>query len=224
MEKCAQLILQLPSELVVARGNCTLRSRAPCIWQFLFAVWVYSSWRNAWFNSGYMLCVSSWCFWKVFFVKVNSNLEVDSRPALLTEASQFGEVCTVSASGCLSCYTLKYGHYFHEARVSGSRLLIVSVLRQKSFSCVRHRRGCEVAGSLDSQVTRHQLVSETHCSVVVPCGHTHRSTKPASKTTTTTAATTTRRTRRTTKTTHNNHNNHRRLSQAHPFLLCLHLS
>ena len=35
-------------------------------WQFLFAVWVYSSWRNAWFNSGHMLCVSSWCFWKVF--------------------------------------------------------------------------------------------------------------------------------------------------------------
>ena len=49
----------------------------------LFAVWVYSSWRNAWFNSGHMLCVSSWCFWKVFFVKVNSFLEVDSRPALL---------------------------------------------------------------------------------------------------------------------------------------------
>ena len=33
----------------------------------LFAAWVYSSWRNAWFNSGYMLCVSSWCFWKVLF-------------------------------------------------------------------------------------------------------------------------------------------------------------
>ena len=83
MEKCAQSTLQLPSELVVARGNWTLRSRAPCTWQFLFAVWVSSSWCNAWFNSGYMLCVSSWCFWKVFFVKVNSFPEVDSRPALL---------------------------------------------------------------------------------------------------------------------------------------------
>ena len=56
---------------------------SPSIWLFLFAVWVYSSWRNAWFNSGYMLCVSSWCFWKVFFVKANSFPEVDSRPALL---------------------------------------------------------------------------------------------------------------------------------------------
>ena len=79
----AEWILQLPSEPVVARGNWTSRSRAPCIWQFLFAVLVYSSWRNAWFNSGYMLCVCSWCFWKVFFVKVNSFPEVDSRPALL---------------------------------------------------------------------------------------------------------------------------------------------
>ena len=40
---------------------------------------VYSSWRNAWFYNGYMLRVSSWCLWKVFFVKENSNLEVDSR-------------------------------------------------------------------------------------------------------------------------------------------------
>ena len=50
--ECAQSILQLPSEPVVALGIWTLRSLAPCIWQFLFAVWVYSSWRNAWFNSG----------------------------------------------------------------------------------------------------------------------------------------------------------------------------
>ena len=34
-------------------------------------------------------------------------------------------------------------------------------------------------------MTCHQLVSVTHCSVVVLCGHTHRSSKPASKTTTT---------------------------------------
>ena len=83
MEKCAQSTLQLQSELVVARGNRTLRSRAPCTWQFLLAVWVYSSWRNAWFYSGYMLCVSSWFFGKVFFVKVNSFPELDSRHALL---------------------------------------------------------------------------------------------------------------------------------------------
>ena len=51
---------------VAFRGKLTLRSRAPCNWQFLFAVWVYSSWRNAWFNSGYMLCVSFWCFLEGF--------------------------------------------------------------------------------------------------------------------------------------------------------------
>ena len=43
------------------------------------------------------------------------------------------------------------------------------------------RDGGGVAGSLDSQVTRHQFVSVTHCSVVVLCGHTHRSSKPASQ-------------------------------------------
>ena len=40
---------------------------------------------------------------------------------------------TVSASGCMSCNTLKSGHCFHEPRVCGSRLLTVSVLLQKSF-------------------------------------------------------------------------------------------
>ena len=28
----------------------------------LFAVWLYSSWRNAWFNNGYMLRVGFWYF------------------------------------------------------------------------------------------------------------------------------------------------------------------
>ena len=40
-------------------------------------------WRNGWFNSGFMSCVSSWRFCKVVFVKVSSTPEVDSRPALL---------------------------------------------------------------------------------------------------------------------------------------------
>ena len=35
-------------------------------------------------------------------------------------------------------------------------------------------------------MTCHQLVSVTHCSVVLPCGHTHRSSKPASNTNTNT--------------------------------------
>ena len=78
----APSMLQLLPQRVTL-GNWTLPSRVPRIWQFLFAVWVYSSWRNAWFNSGYMLRVSTWCFWKVFFVKENSNPDVDSRPALL---------------------------------------------------------------------------------------------------------------------------------------------
>ena len=55
---------------------------SPLYLAVLFAVWVYSSRRNAWFNSGYMLCVSSWCL-DSFFVKVDSYPEVDSRPALL---------------------------------------------------------------------------------------------------------------------------------------------
>ena len=50
----------------------------------------------------------------------------------------------------------------------------------------RGLRGGGVARSLDSQVTCHQLVSVTHCSVVVSCGHTHPSRQQASKTTTTT--------------------------------------
>ena len=46
---CARLRVTLSEELrtvdtsVAFRGNWTLRSRAPCIWQFLFAVWVLSS-------------------------------------------------------------------------------------------------------------------------------------------------------------------------------------
>ena len=42
----APSMLQLLPERVTP-GNWTLRSRAPRIWQFLFADWVYSSWRNA---------------------------------------------------------------------------------------------------------------------------------------------------------------------------------
>ena len=163
--ECAQSFLQLPpsrwSGISCSLSGCTL--------------------LGAMLGSTVGTCYASApVFWKAFFVKANS-----------IGASQFGEVRTVSASGCLSCYTLKSGHYFHEPCVFGSRLLTVSVLLQKSFSCVRHRRGGGVAGSLDSQVTATNFVSETHCSVVVPGGHTHRSSKPASTTTTTT--TTTRR-------------------------------
>ena len=68
---------------------------------------------------------------------------------------------TVSASGCLGCYTLKSGHYFHEPRVFGSHCSLFQYCVRRVFSCVRHRRCGGVAGSLDSKVTRHQLVSET---------------------------------------------------------------
>ena len=47
----------VPEEWVDEFG-CTT---SPLYLAVLFAVWVYSSWRNAWFNSGYMLCVKSWC-------------------------------------------------------------------------------------------------------------------------------------------------------------------
>ena len=117
---------------------------------------------------------------------------------------QNGEVCTVDAVQrdtltyrftkiCAQLmlrffpwwFAWKSGHYFYVPR-SWQSLGCCFSLQLRSFSpCVRHRRGGGgVAGSLDSQVTRHQLVAETHCSVVVLCGHTHRSSKPASITTT----------------------------------------
>ena len=80
MEKCVQSILQWPSLFSHKEfGHFVHEPFEPG--SSLFAVWVYSSWRHAWFNSGYMSRVSSWCFRKVFFVKENSNPEVDSRPA-----------------------------------------------------------------------------------------------------------------------------------------------
>ena len=57
--------------------------------------------RNAWFDSGYMFCVSLGAFGRlahISYVKGNSDLEVDSRPALRRAASRFGEVSIVDAS------------------------------------------------------------------------------------------------------------------------------
>ena len=96
-------------------------------------------------------------FGRFFFVQVNSFPEIDSRPAFvgphsLDKCAQF----PLRVAGLLhfEVWTL-----FPRASRIWQPLLIF--LHQKSFSCVRHRRGGGVARSLDSQVTLHQLVSET---------------------------------------------------------------
>ena len=150
----------------------------------LFAVWVYSSWRNAWFNSGYMLRVSSWCFWKVFFVKENSNPEVDSRPAPL--GPRFYADWRRSVHN--RCFRFSELLHFEISTLCPRALRIwqsvahcFSFASEEFFLC-QTEKGWRGRRGLDSQVTCHQLVSETHCSVVL-CGHTHRSSKPAFTTT-----------------------------------------
>ena len=133
---------------------------------YLFAVWVYSSWRNAGFSSRYVLCVSSWCWWKGFLCE--GELESCGRFSSCSHGA--------SVRSLEKCVTSL-------AYLAASCSLFQFCFR-RVFPCVPHKRGGGVAGSLDSQVTCHQFVSETHCSVVVLCGQTHRSSEPASKTTT----------------------------------------
>ena len=88
-------------------------------------------------------------------------------------------------------FTMNSGHYFHEplvlCSIFSSRHVapddFLGALDDEEFFVVEGSGGGGVARSLDSQVTL------THCSVVVLCGHTHRSSKPASKTTITTTTT-----------------------------------
>ena len=82
MEKCEKSILQLPS--LFSHSEFGHYVTSPLYLAVLFAVWVYSSWRNAWFNSA-----SAPCVWTVFFVKLDSYPEVDSRPALLGPQFRF---------------------------------------------------------------------------------------------------------------------------------------
>ena len=63
-------------------------------------------------------------------MKVNSFPEADSRSP---GASQFGEVRTGSASGCLACYTLKSGNYFREPRVFGSHCALFQLCVRRVF-------------------------------------------------------------------------------------------
>ena len=132
-------------------------------------------------------------FWRVFFVKANSFSEVDSRPALLGPRSL--EKCAqFLLRVALGCYTLKSEHYFHELRVFGSHCSLFQFCVRRVFSCVRHRRGGGVAGSLDSQVSRHQLRLRDCCiGITAVDKHTveHASETTTTTTTTTTTATTT---------------------------------
>ena len=149
----APSMLQLLPQLVTL-GNWTLRPRASRTWQ---SVWVYSSWRNAWFNSGCLTCVSSWCFWKVFFLKEISNPEVDSRPALL------GPRYAVWRSMHILCFRLLELPHF------GILTLFPRVSRvwqpvAHRFSFAPEEFPGEV-GSLDSPGDRHQFSLQRRCSL-----------------------------------------------------------
>ena len=76
--------------------------------------------------------------------------------------------------------TWKCGHYFLRALAPGSHLLAVLALLLRSFFlCQTQGGGGGVAGSFDSQVTCHQLVSVTdvatqggvdiHIALLSPC-------------------------------------------------------
>ena len=83
MEKCAQSVLQLSS--LFSHLEFGQYVMTPYIWQFLFAVWCR---RNAWFDSGYMFCVSRMAFGSIHdFLRdwVDSAPEVDS-PVLTGDA------------------------------------------------------------------------------------------------------------------------------------------
>ena len=102
------------------------------------------------FDSGYMLCVSSWCFWKVFFVKENWNPEVHSRPALLRLRY------AVWRSVHSLCFRLLEVLHFEiltlfprASRIWQPVAHCFSFASEEFFSCVRHRRGGGVVGSLD---------------------------------------------------------------------------
>ena len=76
------------------------------------------------------------CFLTVFFVKGNSDPEVESCPALLFFVTQSGEVCTDDASVYPSRLHLKTGHYVHEPFVSGRSSFGVQVLPEVSSQTV----------------------------------------------------------------------------------------
>ena len=67
----------------------------------------------------------------------------------------------------VSFFTRNFGHYFYElfvCRVFSSRhIALGGALDDEEFFVVEGWGGGGVAGSLDSQVTRHQFVSVTHC-------------------------------------------------------------
>ena len=168
MEKCAQSTLQLPSELVVARGIWTFTLTSPlylavpvhCLGVLFLAQCLVQQ---------YMLCVSSG-FSTVCRVKVDLYPEVDSRPALLGPRSL--EKCAQFRFWLLELLHWEIWTFLSEPRVFGSH-------------CTLFQRGGGVAGSLDSQVTLHQFVSET-AAVITPVDK--HMVEHASETTTTTAA------------------------------------
>ena len=89
--------------------------------------WVYSSGRNACFCSGYMPAPAG-------------RFSSCSPGALVFVGG--GEVWTVDAPVCPSCFSLKSGHHVHEPCVSGSQLFSDLVLLQKSFTLCQTQVVC----------------------------------------------------------------------------------
>ena len=143
-----------------------------------------------WLDSGYMFCDCTLAVWQnfVYFLR-ESGIQI-----LRSTSAGWGggpRPLAVWRSMHSRCFSFFFGENSH---ISASPLYFAVIqvfsgffkaLDDEEFFVIE---GSGVAGSprsLDSQVTRHQFVSETLCSVVVFCCHTHRSSKPASETTTT---------------------------------------
>ena len=129
MEKCAQSTLKLPSveighyvhEHLVSGSSCSLSG---------FTL------HGAMLGSTVGTCYAS----ALEGFRCEGELVSSGRFSSCSPgALQIGEVRTVSASGCLGCYTLKSGHCFHEPRVFGSHCSLFQ-------SCVRRFFLCQTGG------------------------------------------------------------------------------
>ena len=120
---------------------------------------------------------------------------IDAPPAVFPTIalSWHGEVCTVDASAAgqfflvnldnISMSLLYLADFFSSLDVA--RVDFLGALDDEEFFVVEGSGGGGVAGSLDSQVTCHQLVSVTVVASPCRCGHSHRTSKHPSETTST---------------------------------------
>ena len=101
-----------------------------------------------------------------------SSLPVASGSGMCTAGSLLDDLTEYFSAQY--CEFLEVREYKCQPRGKGTaKLFTVSVLLQKSFSCVRHRTGGGVAGSLDFQVTRRQYESQRLLHRRHSCGQTH---------------------------------------------------